>query len=205
MASELTIFDPASRALNRARPLEKVAVGAIADICLRSREARDADALFELFRQPLCRFGLITDPFVSVADLERRLNPNCPNGFEIVAAKAEAAIGYGALFPCPGTRGHVGWISLFVHDGFHGRGIGELMMRAITTTADVAYELDRVELAVRAGNAPALALYRKFGFEVEGLHKAFARRDGVDIDVLTMARLASRLRSRAAAGLSSRS
>jgi putative acetyltransferase len=205
MASELTIFNAASRALDPVRPLGKVAVGAIADICLRSREARDAGALFKLFSQPLCRFGLITDPFVNVADLERRLNPNCPDGFEIVAAKADSAVGYGALFPCPGTRGHVGWISLFVHDEFHGRGIGDLLMRAIITTADVAYALDRVELAVRAGNGPALALYRKYGFEVEGLHKAFARRDGVDIDVLTMARLANRLRPRAGAGISSTS
>ena len=155
---------------------------------LRSREARDAKALFELFSQPQCQFGLITDPFVSVADLERRLNPNCPDGFEIVATHRDVAIGYGALFACPGTRGHVGWISLFVHDGFHGRGVGALLMRAILATADIAHPLDRVELAVRTGNARAVALYREFGFEIEGLHRAFARRDGVDIDVMTMAR-----------------
>ncbi len=184
MATNVTeLFAFRSRHSTRANPLTRSEFG------LRAREARDATALFALFSQPLCRFGLISDPFVSAADLERRLNPNCPDGFEVVFTHADAAIGYGGLFVCPGTRSHVGWLSLFVHDDFHGRGIGGLLLQTLLATADFARGLDRVELAVRAGNDPAIALYRKFGFEIEGNHPAFARRDGVDLDVLTMARL----------------
>mgnify|MGYP003473542146 CR=1 FL=1 len=38
-------------------------------------------------------------------------------------------------------------------------------------------------------NEPALALYRKFGFVIEGTHRAYALRDGRYVDSHTMARL----------------
>jgi len=49
--------------------------------------------------------------------------------------------------------------------------------------------LRRVELTVYTDNAPAIALYRKFGFEVEGQLREYAIRDGIYADVLSMARL----------------
>ena len=36
----------------------------------------------------------------------------------------------------------------------------------------------RIELTVYTDNAAAIALYRKFGFEIEGTHRAYALRDG---------------------------
>ncbi len=38
-------------------------------------------------------------------------------------------------------------------------------------------------------NERAIALYRKFGFEVEGRHRGYAMRDGCYVDVFAMARL----------------
>jgi putative acetyltransferase len=38
-------------------------------------------------------------------------------------------------------------------------------------------------------NAPAIALYEKFEFEVEGTHRRLACRDGEYIDAYSMARL----------------
>ena len=54
-----------------------------------------------------------------------------------------------------------------------------------TAGADVL----RLELTVYVDNARAIALYRKFGFEVEGTHRAYALRDGAYVDALCMARL----------------
>ena len=47
----------------------------------------------------------------------------------------------------------------------------------------------RLELTVYTDNAVALALYRKFGFEVEGTLKSYAFRNGRFIDAYTMARI----------------
>jgi L-phenylalanine/L-methionine N-acetyltransferase len=47
----------------------------------------------------------------------------------------------------------------------------------------------RLELAVYVDNAPAIALYKKFGFAVEGTRRAAAFRDGAFVDDYVMARL----------------
>jgi putative acetyltransferase len=49
--------------------------------------------------------------------------------------------------------------------------------------------LSRLDIRVYVDNAPAIALYEKFGFEIEGTHKRFAYRDGEYVDAHIMARL----------------
>ena len=43
---------------------------------------------------------------------------------------------------------------------------------------------------MRSDNAPAIALYRRFGFVEEGTCRNYINIDGVDYDALLMARLA---------------
>jgi putative acetyltransferase len=62
-------------------------------------------------------------------------------------------------------------------------------MTALLDWADHWAQILRIELTVFTDNAPAIALYRKFGFELEGTHRAYALRDGVYGDVYAMARL----------------
>ena len=62
-------------------------------------------------------------------------------------------------------------------------------MAALTEQADRWLGLRRIELTVWTDNAAAIALYERFGFEREGLHRAFALRDGEYVDALAMARL----------------
>ena len=63
---------------------------------------------------------------------------------------------------------------------------------AAVDLADNWLNYTRLELTVYTDNAAALALYRKFGFEIEGTLKAYAFRDGRFIDAYTMARLRER-------------
>lgn len=46
----------------------------------------------------------------------------------------------------------------------------------------------RLEITVYTDNAPAVALYRKFGFVVEGTARGYALRDGRLVDAFMMAR-----------------
>jgi L-phenylalanine/L-methionine N-acetyltransferase len=49
--------------------------------------------------------------------------------------------------------------------------------------------LTRVELSVYTDNTAGVALYKKFGFEVEGTHRRYAFRNGQYVDAYSMARI----------------
>jgi putative acetyltransferase len=158
-------------------------------ISLRRREARDAEALFCMFSQPLCQLGMVLKPFSSPEELQAWLESKGSGNFEAVATVDDQAIGYSGLFACEGMQDHVGSMSLFVHDDFHSRGIGTLMMKALLATADVLIGLRRVQLIVFCDNEPAIALYRKFDFQIEGRLECFVRRGDDFLPAYTMARL----------------
>ncbi|MGF6753393.1 RimJ/RimL family protein N-acetyltransferase [Paraburkholderia sp. GAS42] len=69
-----------------------------------------------------------------------------------------------------------------------GRGVGTALLKAAVECADGSLALRRLELTVFVDNAPAIALYRKFGFVEEGRSRAFAMRDGMLVDAFHMAR-----------------
>jgi ribosomal protein S18 acetylase RimI-like enzyme len=69
---------------------------------------------------------------------------------------------------------------------FRGQGIGK---RLILRTLDAAraFGLRRVELTVRENNKSAIALYKKVGFETEGLQRRAVHLDGADENIVCMA------------------
>jgi len=87
---------------------------------------------------------------------------------------------------------HVGSIGMAVREDRQGQGIGTALMEAALDLADNWLNLTRVGLTVYVDNAPAIALYEKFGFEIEGTHRRFAFRDGEYVDGYSMARLSDR-------------
>ena len=69
-----------------------------------------------------------------------------------------------------------------------GQGIGQRLMEAALKAAQ-SYGFTRVELAVRADNVRAIALYERLGFVREGVLRNGFCVDGVYFDVYTMALL----------------
>jgi putative acetyltransferase len=72
---------------------------------------------------------------------------------------------------------------------FQRRGVGSALMAAICDYADHWAGVLRLELTVYTDNEAAIALYRKFGFVIEGTHRAYALRNGEYADAYAMARL----------------
>ena len=62
-------------------------------------------------------------------------------------------------------------------------------LQAAIDLADKWLNLMRLEIEVYTDNAPAIRLYEKFGFAIEGTLVDFAFRDGQYVDTYTMARL----------------
>jgi putative acetyltransferase len=70
-----------------------------------------------------------------------------------------------------------------------GRGVSTALMEVALDLAENWLNLTRVELTVYVDNAAGVALYKNFGFEVEGAHRRFAFRDGKYVDAYSMARI----------------
>jgi RimJ/RimL family protein N-acetyltransferase len=85
------------------------------------------------------------------------------------------------------TLRHGGVLGMGVAASHRGRGVGAALLRA-TLDAALARGLTRIELTVRADNHPAIALYQRHGFELEGRMRGYMIVDGVACDALLMAR-----------------
>jgi ribosomal protein S18 acetylase RimI-like enzyme len=72
---------------------------------------------------------------------------------------------------------HSGLLGMGVIAECRGNGIGNALLRAVIESARTR-GLVRIELTVREKNLPALTLYRKVGFRVEGIKQKAVRLDG---------------------------
>jgi ribosomal protein S18 acetylase RimI-like enzyme len=81
---------------------------------------------------------------------------------------------------------HSGELGIGVIKSHRGQGIGKKLMEA-TLAAAKEKGLTRVELTVRENNTNAIALYKKVGFEVEGVLRNAIYVDGVYINHIAMA------------------
>ncbi|WP_368294919.1 GNAT family N-acetyltransferase, partial [Klebsiella pneumoniae] len=73
--------------------------------------------------------------------------------------------------------------------GHQGCGIGSALMREMIDLCDNWLRVERIELTVFADNAPAIAVYKKYGFEIEGTGRRYALRNGEYVDAYYMARM----------------
>jgi putative acetyltransferase len=160
-----------------------------AAITIRAREPGDWQEIAALRALPRVRWGTLAMPFES-AEAARKFLENPPEGrTSIVAVLDGRIVGTADLTRDKGRCSHVGHIGMCVHDDFHRRGIGARLMAALVDTADNWLNLRRLQLAVYVDNAPAIALYKKFGFVVEGTRRDAAFRDGAFVDDHMMARV----------------
>ena len=81
---------------------------------------------------------------------------------------------------------HVGTLGVSVDADWRGRGVGSAMMQAVVDWARGTGVLRRLQLDVFCRNEAAVALYRKFGFEVEGCRRQAILREGVYLDDYVM-------------------
>lgn len=178
---------PATQHATAAFKTDKPNVPMTTRFILRGRAENDSAALFAMFLQPLCRRGAFRE-FISAEDLKAWFHSQGTGNVELVVAANDTAIALGGLFFGTGCQAHVGTVCLFVHDDYHRLGIGRRLMSAIVTAADRTAHLRRMQLFVSCDNTNAIALYRRFGFSVEGRHECSIQRGDRYVDVYTMAK-----------------
>lgn len=158
---------------------------------VRRAEPEDYKSMHQIFTNPKVIWGTLQLPFPS-AELWRKRLAEPPEGtFNLLVCVEDEIIGQLGLhtFPNHARRRHAGQIGMAVRDDWHGKGAGTALMGAAVDLADKWLNLMRLELDVYTDNEPAIRLYQKFGFVIEGTLVNYAYRDGQFVDTYTMARL----------------
>lgn len=159
-------------------------------IVVRRAEVTDAAAIAKTFAASLAYAGTSQLPFPSTSMWAKRISENASDDYVLVAEVDGEVVGNAGLHPVSKSprRRHAGTIGMAVRDDWHRRGVGTALMAAAVDLADNWVGYSRLELTAYTDNEAALALYRKFGFEIEGTARRFALRDGVLVDAYMMAR-----------------
>jgi L-phenylalanine/L-methionine N-acetyltransferase len=159
------------------------------DLTIRATRFSDAEEIASISNLPGYRWGTLRLPYTSVEDIRKFLENRPVGHIGLVATRSERIVGIAGLETFSGRRSHAGYLGMGVHDDHVGTGVGTALLKALVDTAENWMGLRRIELTVYVDNGPAIALYRRHGFEVEGAHRNYALRDGALIDALAMARV----------------
>jgi putative acetyltransferase len=165
-------------------------------VTVRHIEPGDYEAVQRIYTYPNVIRGTLQLPFPSVEMWRKRL-AEPPDGLTSLVACVDdgEVVGHLGLHTSPHRprRRHVGGIGMAVRDDWQGRGVGTALMQAAIDLADNWLNLTRLELEVFVDNTPAIRLYEKFDFNIEGTRVDYAFRDGHYVDTYSMARLRKRV------------
>lgn len=157
---------------------------------LRSAEPSDAAAFAANMAFESVYANTLQLPYPSPALWEKRL-ADVANGYRVMIVAAQdngEVIGScSAWQSSPNPRlAHSASIGITIVPAWQGCGVGSALMQALVTELTHWHPYRRLELHVYADNAPAIALYRKFGFAEEALLKGRGFRHGQYHDTLQM-------------------
>ncbi len=163
------------------------------------REARPEDAgqllayMQRLIAEPDINIPLAPGEFKLTLEEERQILADyaaAANSIFLVAEVNGEIVG--ALDYKGGTRQatrHTAVLGMSVSQAWRGQGVGNALMNQAVTWAKQTGIVSRLELFVYARNQAAIALYRKFGFEIEGQRRRVIYQNGAYLDDLLMALL----------------
>ncbi len=160
------------------------------EITIRAAEPSDVDAIHAILRCPGVVANTLQLPWRPLEYTRKIFGQSQPDTYALVAVVNQRVVGqidleveYGA------RRRDVGKFGMAVRDDFQRQGVGSALMAAMLELADGWLGLRRLELEVWTDNSPAIHLYEKFGFVIEGTGRQYGRRAGALVDAYYMARL----------------
>jgi len=161
---------------------------------IRNVKAEDAEAFLKMLLQLDTETkNMMYEPGERSTDIERLRNriPSGENQGDLLIGSFldEEMVGFLSV-----SRGefirirHRAYIVIGILQKGQSRGLGSLMFQQLMDWA-VSKGITRLELTVMSHNKAAIALYKKFGFEIEGIKRHSLIVDGNYVDEYYMAKL----------------
>jgi len=140
-------------------------------VLIRKFQVVDKEKFVEMYESlsaEAVRWGM---PPYTRERLEKGWLSNLQNLVSIVAVYGDKIVGHAQIFKFPHPRlKATGDMIIYLHQGFHSVGLGTAMLSKLIELAKKG-GLHRIGLTVVADNEPAINLYKKFGFRIEGVKK----------------------------------
>ncbi|HUP08155.1 MAG TPA: GNAT family N-acetyltransferase [Caldimonas sp.] len=181
-----------------ARPVDIAAGGVTATrevggaLVVRRATPHDAPAYARIMGDPAVYPGLMQMPYADEATWrDRILEMSGKHDLLLVAERGGEVVGTAGLHAVSSAqrRRHALLVGISVAPASQRKGVGSALMAAMCDYADRWVGALRLELSVYTDNVAAIALYRKFGFVIEGTMRGYALRDGRYVDAHAMARI----------------
>ena len=113
-----------------------------------------------------------------------------PNAVYLAAYQGAKPVGFGYLEGGKRARTyHAATLGIGVLEAFSDRGIGSRLLAEIISVAYASENIAKIDLQVRKDNLKAIRLYKKFGFEVEGMSKRALFINGEFFDYINMGKI----------------
>jgi putative acetyltransferase len=156
-------------------------------VLIKEFQIEDKEKFIEMYENlsaEAVRWGM---PPYNRERLEKGWLSNLQNLISIVAFYNGKIVGHAQIFKFPHLRlKGTGDLIIYLHQDFHNVGLGTAMLSELIRLAKKE-RLHRIGLTVVADNKPAINLYKKFGFKMEGVKRdAYFGEDGKYHDEIEM-------------------
>ncbi|NDJ77691.1 MAG: GNAT family N-acetyltransferase [Chloroflexi bacterium] len=158
-------------------------------ITIRGQNTDDWENIVEILAGENVVANTLQLPYQSRDTIQDRVENPPANARMLVAEVDGTVIGLLGLHLHQGRQAHATELGMMVHPDFQGQGVGSALLEAAIDLAENWLNISRIELTVFTDNADGVALYHKFGFEIEGTLHDYAFRAGEYVDAYLMARL----------------
>lgn len=148
------------------------------EVVIRSATKLDASAILELSQavisEEIFQLTSASEFQMTVNGEENWIESHLTNPDHIIlVAELDSKI-VGILDFSNGHRkriSHTGEFGMSIEKSVRGQGIGTLLLKVLIEWATQSQKIEKIGLSVHANNNRAIALYRKMGFEVEGVRR----------------------------------
>jgi putative acetyltransferase len=158
---------------------------------IRHAAIQDVEGIHQLLADPQLVYWTAELPILSITTTQKRFAEPADDQYRFVACAHQEIIGLVDLTVYSAPRlHHIARIgSVAVRSDWQRQGVGTQLIKTVVDLADQWLNLVRLELLVYADNIAAIELYKKYGFQEEGVLRRFAFRAGSYADGLLMARI----------------